>query len=462
MKDYSPNALSMLTEFFTSDIIDQTARRTGFVRRRSKITAKVFLASVTLGLWSNAKTTLSQLAAKMRQLGAHHAVSAEAIHQRMNPRAVAFLQDLMQQALAKVQALGHPCHDGVFEYCSQVYIADSTGFGLPACLKNLFPGSGGSASVAGAKIQLVWEYSQSLMAHFSLTPLNVPDQKYVNQVVTLAHRGCLFIFDLGYFTINAFDLISQAGAYFLSRLNHQTNLYAGDTPGVPALDLVKILKETPFDIIEKAIFIGEKERVPSRLMAVRLPDEMVNERRRMARKKAKEKGYPPTEAHLFLLGWNLFITNVPGEVWTPETVVKVYPMRWQIELIFKSWKSHCHLAAINAKKQESVLCYLYGRMLLVLVTYALYPQVRLALGVKKRKELSLLKFVNHFQALAESWMKVIFKSELALRRFLQEACDDAERLAAKACRKRRTSAQALRESLYQPPESIDVVAAVSA
>ena len=24
-----------------------------------------------------------------------------------------------------------------------------------------------------------------------------------------------------------------------------------------------------------------------------------------------------------------------------------------------------------------------------------------------------------------SWMKVIFKSELALRRFLQEACDDA-------------------------------------
>ena len=210
------------------------------------------------------------------------------------------------------------------------------------------------------------------------------------------------------------------------------------------------------------MFIGEKERVPSRLIAVRLPDEIVNELRRMARKKAKEKGYTPTEAHLFLLGWNLFITNVPGEVWTPETIIKAYPIRWQIELIFKSWKSHCHLAAINAKKQESVLCYLYGRMLLVLVTYALYPQVRSALWVKKHRELSLLKFVNHFQALAESWMKVIFESELALRRFLQEACEDAERLAAKACRKRRTSAQALRESLNQPTESIDVAAAASA
>jgi hypothetical protein len=462
MKDYSPNALSMLTEFFTSDLIDQTARRTGFVRRRSKMTGKVFLALVTFGLWSNAKTTLSQLAAKMRRFGDHQGVSAEAIHQRMNKRAVAFLQDLMQQALAKIQALEHPCHDGVFEYFSQVYMADSTGFGLPACLKNLFPGSGGSASVAGAKIQLVWDYQQSLFAHFALTPLNLPDQKYVDQVVALAQRGCLFIFDLGYFKITAFDLISQAGAYFLSRLNHQTHLYEGETSDLSPLDLVELLKEMPFDIIEKAIYIGEKERIPSRLIAVRLPEAIVNERRRVARKKAKEKGYTPTKAHLFLLGWNLFITNVPGEIWAPETVIKAYPMRWQIELIFKSWKSHCHLAAINAKKKETVLCYLYGRMLLVLLTYALYPQVRSALWVKKQRELSLLKFVSHFQALADSWMKVIFKSELALRRFLQEACDDAERLAAKASRKRRTSAQILRESLNQPSESIDIAVAVSA
>jgi hypothetical protein len=51
---------------------------------------------------------------------------------------------------------------------------------------------------------------------------------------------------------------------------------------------------------------------------------------------------------------------------------------------------------------------------------------------------------------------------LALRRFLQSACDDAERLAAKASRKRRTSAQTLRESMSQPSEPFDVTAAVSA
>jgi hypothetical protein len=348
MKDYTPSALSMLTEFFTSDTLEQTARRTGFVRRKSKITGKVFLALVTFGLWSNAKTTLTQLAAKMRQFGAHDTVSAEALHQRMTPRAVAFLQDLMQQALAKIQQLEHRCEDGVFASFSKVYISDSTGFGLPACLQTLFPGSGGSASVAGAKIQLVWEYTQSRLAHFVLTPLNLPDQKYVDQVVAFAQSGCLFIFDLGYFKINAFNLISQAGAYFLSRLNHQTNLYEGDTPGLSPLDLVEFLKETPFDVIEKAIFIGEKDRVPSRLIGVRLPDTIVNERRRVARKKAKEKGYTPTATHLFLLAWNLFITNVPGEIWTPETVAKAYPIRWQIEIFQPHYDSRRIVSLVAA------------------------------------------------------------------------------------------------------------------
>jgi hypothetical protein len=125
MPDYTPSALAMLTEFFTTDLIDQTARRTGFVQRTSKITGKIFLALVTFGLWSDGKTTLAQLATKMTHLGTHQEVSAEAIHQRMNHHAVTFLQDLIRQALAKLQALDHVCDDQVFAFFTKVYIADS-------------------------------------------------------------------------------------------------------------------------------------------------------------------------------------------------------------------------------------------------------------------------------------------------------------------------------------------------
>ena len=44
-------AVSMVTDFLTSDDIEATARRTGFVQRASKMTDTLFLALVTFGTW---------------------------------------------------------------------------------------------------------------------------------------------------------------------------------------------------------------------------------------------------------------------------------------------------------------------------------------------------------------------------------------------------------------------------
>jgi len=456
------SVLSMLTDFFASDDIEATARRTGFVKRASSITGKLFLALVTFGSWSEAHTTLSQLAAKVTQVDEKVEVSPEAIHQRMNKRAHAFLQDMIRQALAKVQALDNVCDEGLFTFFTKVYLADSTGFGLPDSLGDLFPGSGGSAAKAAAKIQAVWDYKSSIFGHFALTPWNIPDQKYIDTVVSLAQKGVLFLFDLGYFKVKAFASIVTSGAYFLSRLNHQTTIFDARADHVQPLALAPFLHTVVGNSTEIAILLGAKERVASRLIAYRLPEPIVNARRRMAKKKAKKKGYIPSKAHLELLAWNLFITNVPQTIWKCETIGKVYPIRWQIEIIFKSWKSYLHLASIKTKKADTTLCYLYGRMLLILVNYALCPQIRHDLWLKKKRELSVLKLVRHFQALADRWMHAIFQSEFALRRFLTRACAAAERLAAKASRKRRTTAQILRESLSQPCESVALAEAINA
>ena len=455
------SALAMLTDFFASNDIEATARRTGFVKRASKITGKLFLALVTFGSWSDAHTTLAQLAAKVPQVVEQVEVSPEAIHQRLNKRALVFLQDMIRQALTKVQSLEKVCADGLFTAFTKVYLADSTGFGLPDSLSDLCPGSGGSATKAGAKIQAVWDYKSSVFGHFALTPWNIPDQKYVDTVVALAHKGVLFIFDLGYFKRQAFARIVQAGAYFLSRLNHQATILDAASERLQPLDLASVLKTVVGHSIEHAIFLGAKEQVASRLVAYRVPESVVNERRRRAKKNAKKKGYTPSQAHLTLLAWNLFITNVPRTIWKTETVGKVYPIRWQVELIFKSWKSYLHLASIKTKKADTTLCYLYGRMLLILLNYALCPQMRHTLWLKKKRELSLLKLVRHFQALAERWMQAIFQSELALRRFLTRACATAEHLVAKASRKRRTTAQILRASLRQH-ESVEFASVVNA
>ena len=82
--------------------------------------------------------------------------------------------------------------------------------------------------------------------------------------------------------------------------------------------------------------------------------------------------------------------------------------------------------------------------------------------MKKKRELSLLKLMRHLQTFAASWMQAIFQSEFALRRFLTRVCATAERFAAKALRKRRTTAQILRENLRQQHESVAFAEAVNA
>jgi len=400
MAEQLSSVLAMLTEFFAGEHIEATARRTGFVQRTSKITGKLFLALITFGSWSDAKTTLAQLAAKASQLGTQVAVSPEALYQRMNKRALAFLQEMICTALAKIQACAHVCDESLFAPFARVHISDSTGFGLPDSLQDTFPGAGGSAAPAGAKIQLVWEYKQSVFSHFALIPWNIPDQKYIDIVVALAQKDDLFLFDLGYFKIKALAKIAAASAYFVCRLNHQATLLEAVADRVARVELAGRLATVASPLLEQPILIGAKEQVAARLIAARVPEDVVNARRRTARKNAKKKGYTPSQAHLTLLAWNLFITNVPETIWQTATVLKVYPIRWQVELIFKSWKSYLHLASIKTTKEAPTLCYLYGRMLLILLNYALCPHIRAALWKKKHREMSVLKLVRHLQAFA--------------------------------------------------------------
>jgi len=451
-----------VTEFFATDQIEASARQTGFVRRTSKITGKIFLALMTFGVWSTPKTSLAQLAAKGAHLPTPVDLAPEALHQRMTWRAVAFLRAMLQRAFAKLHTEDTVCDAELFAPFTAVHIADSTGFELPTSLKALFPGSGGGASTAGAKIQLVWEYLSHSFAHLALVAGTTPDNKYIDTVVKLAQRGALFLFDLGYFKIKALAQIAEAEAYFLTRHHHQAALFEVVAGRLRPVELAAWLRTAPQRLVEQPLYLGARERVAVRLIAARVPDTVVNERRRKVRANAKKRGYTPSQAHLSLLAWNLFITNVPSTVWTSAPVCTAYSLRWQVELVFKSWKSYLHLATLPTKTQEPTLCYLYGRLLLLVLIYALCPALRASVWANHRRELSLLKLVRHLQAVADRWLQRLFESVAALRAFLHHVCLKADRLVTKAVRQRRTSAQRLRESVQAQNDCIELTIKLAA
>jgi hypothetical protein len=143
-----------VTEFFSSEQIEASARRPKFVQRTSKMTGKLLLALSTFGRWGTAKTTVPRLAAKAAQLDEPVDITPEALQQRRTARAGAFWPDFLQTALAKLHPGDLIGEEGIVAPVSGVPSAARTGVGLPESLAKEFPGAGGSGSNASAKIHL--------------------------------------------------------------------------------------------------------------------------------------------------------------------------------------------------------------------------------------------------------------------------------------------------------------------
>jgi hypothetical protein len=110
---------------------------------------------------------------------------------------------------------------------------------------------------------------------------------------------------------------------------------------------------------------GERYRV--RLIAAKLPPQEAARARARARKNARDHGRKLQAQTLELASWVLLITTLPQKRWDAGMLLKLYRLRWQVELLFKRMKSLLHLGQIVATKRESV----EARVLCLLIAWAL-------------------------------------------------------------------------------------------
>ncbi|MBD2786774.1 transposase, partial [Xenorhabdus sp. 3] len=83
-----------------------------------------------------------------------------------------------------------------------------------------------------------------------------------------------------------------------------------------------------------------------------------------------------------------YITNIPSEYVSKEAIYDFYSLRWQIEIIFKTWKSIFRIHSNTNVKKERLECHIYGKLIALLLSSTVMFQMRQILLVKKQKELS--------------------------------------------------------------------------
>lgn len=109
--------------------------------------------------------------------------------------------------------------------------------------------------------------------------------------------------------------------------------------------------------------MGRDHRLAARLLVQRVPQEVADQRRRRVREEAKDKGRTPSARRLALCDWTWIVTNVPAVQLTLREAVVLLTCRWQIEVVFKLWKSHGLIDEWRSAKPWAILCELYAKLL---------------------------------------------------------------------------------------------------
>lgn len=125
------------------------------------------------------------------------------------------------------------------------------------------------------------------------------------------------------------------------------------------------------------VYIVASEKYKVRLVIEEMPEDKINERIRKVKKEAKKKKRIARKETLARAALNLFITNVQAEILPTSKVRSLYRLRWQIELMFKVWKSIGCISKIKKMKVERFETYLYAKLLWLMINWSILWQIQL-------------------------------------------------------------------------------------
>ena len=353
------NAVQSLVGEFAED----AASSCNVIKRVRKFTAETLAQMFVLGFLQNPNASDEELAQMAGTLGVH--VTTQAVEQRYSPQLVKFLRSLFERSV-ELGVKSKKCLAPILERFTDTLLLDSTVISLPPELAEQFPGCGGSygGGKAAVKMQMQLSLKTGEFNAVSIEAGRDNDMKTPLQRQQLP-AGTLRITDLGYFNTVVFQRYQDEGTFWLSRLLYGTNVYKVD--GKP-LKLLSWLNAQG-TLVDQQVLVGAEHRVSCRIIARRVPEEVAAQRRQKLKATYRKKGRTPSVERLAWCDWMILVTNVPEELLTPDEACVLYRARWQVELLFKRWKSQGLVGNLKGSTINMKMARMWARLLAVVVQH---------------------------------------------------------------------------------------------
>jgi hypothetical protein len=357
------------SELFAPELLNEMAKTSGAIKRVRKLDGSALLDTVLFDPDLSYNGISMQL---MRRRAID--ISRQALHQKYDEQMKAFVK----AAFERILTVGLPEEE---IQGKEIYIKDSTKFGLPDSMMELFPGTKAKGIKAGVSVQFEFGI-KSGASSIKLTAANQNDQGESHLDKESICPGAIYMRDLAYAHMDYMNNIREKEAFFINKLNTRAVIYLKNEEEYKALDLAAL--QNTVGVFDQQVYIGE-DKMPARVIIEQVSAELKAVRIANVEKENKKKGHTTSEYFKLRAGFNFIITNLPADEHKADLIQKLYHLRWQIELVFKAWKSLLKVHHIKKTNVQRVSCMLYAKLLWAILSWKIYT------AIGKTGHISILK-----------------------------------------------------------------------
>lgn len=401
--DMVAQVMEKVNAVFDENNLEEIARETGFIVRKRKINPKEFLEKILFLRLESPNSSLEDLVYEFYK--SDTSISKQALQKKFNRSAVDFVQKILEQLL-QYAVSEQKKYLGVLPFVKNVQVVDSSEIRLNKTLKEIFPQVRNQG--AAIKLQALMDVVNNQILSLDVRPSKEPDQGYKQHIIHV-RAGDLLIADLGYFCVDSFNEIQIKEGFFLSRYFKQTNLYDLNTD--QQIDLREVLNRTQKEKIEVPIALGAS-KLPCRLVAIKLTEEAYQGRLKNLEEKRRKDPRSKANQYDSLNQWTIFVTNLPSSV-AADVLLRLYSLRWQIELLFKMMKTFLNLRNIDPVNQYRASVSLYISLIaMTLLSFIATTIIDKEISLYKASK-ALIKNIREFfnfinsKTCALSWFRAI-------------------------------------------------------